>query len=460
LINFLSMPVESVIVTFKNPGAFFLAVLLFFLLPTFSWSQENSPPEKKSIPEIPVIRSLDSILLGGLEEDEDLVEEGMTGTFSLGGAGVALGNPSSMFRRYEGIGNDSGYFHGNADLSYHQGSYFANFLAEDLGLSNRSLSLDIGRYEDYKFTASYSQLPQLLSDNSKTPLNGLGGSSFSLPAGFVTGQSGANVTSTGIKDVDLKIDGRNTTAFGFSKSVEKNTFDLSYQRQTKKGSKSLGAVVGTTGGNARTIILPETIDQASNEMTASFSHVDDNSQFKMEYFLSLFENQIESLTFQGPYSGDIELLPTAVPVVNAPNAGLISRPPDNIHHRFSASGRWNYSETARVSAVMEYGLMLQDEDLFAFALGTSTSLLPRQSAQAKIHSLHFNLNSSSRPSKNLGLNARYRHYQTINDTPSTLFLAVVNDDPAGQVAENSSRALISQPYDTMEDQIKLDDLAQ
>ncbi|MGK0180557.1 MAG: MtrB/PioB family decaheme-associated outer membrane protein, partial [Nitrospinales bacterium] len=428
------------------PTVFFL-----FLLTGISHSQENL---QSIVPKIPVQKGgLESVLLDGLEKDQDWVEEGLTGNYSMGGVGAVLSNQSSRLMKFNGMKNDSGYFHGNADLSYHEGSYFANFLAEDIGFENRNLLLDFGKYDDYKLTASFSQSSQLLTDNSKTPLEGLGGSNFTLPTGFVTGPSGATISVAGVKDSDLKIDGRDTTVFGFLKSVGKNTFGLNYKRETKNGSRSLGAVVGTNGGNARSIVLPETFDQTTNEMTASFLHVDENSQLKVEYFLSLFDNRIESVTFQSPYSGDIDL--SVGGVVTAPGAGLISRAPDNSYHRFSASGRWNLSRTARVSAVMEYGLMSQDDKLFAFALGTSTDLLPRQSAEAKTHSLHFSLNASARPVKNLSVSTHYRHYQTINDTPSTLFLAVVNDTQ-GQVAGNSARALISQPYDTTQDQMKLD----
>ena len=435
--------------SFKFLKSCLKTVLLFFLLTGISYSQENLPV-KDTVPEIPVLKGgLNSVLLGGLEEDEDMVQEGLTGNFSLGAAGAVLSNQSSKFMEYGGKDNSSGYFHGNADLSYHQDSYFANFWAEDLGLDNRNLSLEIGRYENYKFSASFSQIPHLLSDNSKTPLEGLGGSNFTLPTGFVTGANASAITVTGVKDSDLAIDERNTTAFGFSKNVGKNTYSLSYRNQTKDGSKSLGAVVGTNAGNARSIVLPETFDQTSNEISAAFMRVEDNRQFKFEYFLSLFDNKIESVSFESPYSGTIGT------GVTAPSSGLISRAPDNTHHRLSASGRWDISETSRVSVVTEYGLMLQDEDLFAFSVGTSRDLLPRQSAQAKMHTLHFNIDGSFRPSKNLNLKARFRHYQTINDTPSTLFLAVVNDTE-GQVTENNTRALISQPYDIIQDELKFD----
>ena len=438
-----------------NPVRFFILemILLVLLFPALS-SGQGPPDPLMEDTENPVIEDgMDSILLGGMmEEDEDLVKEGISGTFRFGGAGVILDNESANFREYGGIDDDAGYFLGDADLSYHRGSYFLNFLAEDLGLDNRSLLLETGKNENYKFTASFSQLPYQLSSNSKTPFNGVGGTSLTLPASFGKGNRASALTLTGLRDEDLEIDSRDTTAFGFSKLTGKNEFTLNYQRETKDGLKSLGGVVGTNAANARSIVLPEAIRQTSNEMTASFTRRDDDYLLKLEYFLSLFNNENESLTFEGPYAGNIAAFG---PAVTAPNSGLISRAPDNTYHRVSLSGKWDLSRSARVSALAEYGLMAQDEDLFAFAIGSSKSLLPRQTADAKIHTLHFNLNGSANPFPGLGLNARYRHYQTINETPSTLFLAVVNDT-GGQVASNNVRALSTQPYDYTQDRLNLD----
>ena len=390
------------------------------------------------------------------EEDENLVPEGLTGTATIGGAAIGLDKQSFKFREYSNLKDDGGFFQGDADLSYYRDSYFMNFTAKDLGLENRSLFFENGKLGDYRFFVEFDQLPHLLSNTSKSFFNGIGGTSLTLPGGFGTGFNTPALTFTGIKKTDLKLDDRVTTSLGFAKTFgedKNNEFELSYRRATKNGLQSLGAPIGTNPGNVKTVVLPEPVNQTSNEVEARLAHNGEDFQLQLDYFLSLFNNKKEFISFESPFAGSLPFfLGFPGSFGPAPTNGLISRPPDNQSHRVSLSGGLNLPASTRISGVFEYGLMKQDEKLFPFAVGTSTNLLPRQTADTKMENLHFNLNLSSRPLAKLRLTAKYRYHQTINRTPRTLFLTVVNDT-GGQVTDNEERALFNLPFDYRRHQI-------
>ncbi len=391
------------------------------------------------------------------EEEVMLVKEGLDGKVRLGGAAVALSRDTFKFGEYTGIDDDGGFAVADADLRYFRESYYFDFTANNLGLENRNVNFEGGVLDNFSFFADYDQTPHQLFIRNKTPFEGSGSQLLTLPSSFTKQSTFSTSAITGGNDVDLEIDDRETVSVGLSKKFGLNQFDLIYKRINKEGLNSLAGIFGNSGGNPRSIILPAAIDHVSNEITASLAHNSDIFQLQLDYFGSLFNNRQSSLAFDNPYSGVIPFFDGANFGVFGPlpDSGLISRQPDNQYHRFSLNGGWNFSETTRITALAEYGLSKQDEDLLAFGLGSSRDLLPRQTADAQIETYHISVKANAKPLPKLGLTAKYRFYATDNSTPKTLFLPIVNDT-ASQVGTSSGRAEFNLPFQYTQNQFKLD----
>jgi len=422
----------------------FLILICFFAFSDFSKAEEANNDVEDEVFEIVGGSVVES------EEDVMLVKEGLDGKVRLGGAGVALSRDTFKFGEYTGIDDDGGFAVADAELRYLRESYFLDFTANNLGLENRNISLETGILDNFSFFANYDQTPHQLFIRNKTPFEGSGGQLLTLPGSFAKQSTFSTSPLTGGNDVALEVDDRETATVGLSKKFGQNQFDLIYKRINKEGLNSLGAVFGTSGANPRSIILPAAIDNVSNEITASLSHIADTYQLQFDYFGSLFNNRQSSLAFANPYTG---LLPFSADFL--PDGGLISRQPDNQYHRFSFSGGWDFSETTRITALAEYGLSKQDEDLLAFGFGSSRDLLPRQTADAQIETYHISIKANAKPLPKLGLTAKYRFYATDNTTPKTLFLPIINDT-GSQVTTSSSRAESNLPFQYTQNQFKLD----
>ncbi len=418
-----------------------LVIFIFALVefPAFAEEKANDAEEGDDI---------SSVLVGGKsaakEDDERLVKEGLVGDFTLG---AGANTRSFKFDEYNGLtGKNQGFAVGDFDLSYNRDNfYYTDMQAENLGLDDRKIYFEAGKYNDFKFTAGFDQTPQLTSNTSQTIFNGAGTTSLTLPSGFGKAASTALVRIPSVNNIDLS-DTRNATTFGFSKIVGNEEYGVNFKHETRTGLKSLGAIVGSSPGGSA-VILPEFMDQVVNELQASVAHSHDNHQIRFDYFMSMFDNNNKSITWESPYT-------------TTPN-GLISRPPSSQFHRFSLNGGINLPYATRITGTAEYSMALQNEDLFPYAFGTSTALLPRSTADAKIQTAHVSLNGSSRPFlestlfKDLFLTAKYRHHQTINNTPVTTFTPIVNDTGA-QVAATSSDVARNSPFDYSQDQLKLD----
>ena len=349
------------------------------------------------------------------------VEESFTGSVTMGGAGVGVDEENFKFGEYTGIDEkNTGYFVGDADLAYTHGSYFIDFLADDLGLENRTIYFQAGKFGDYKVAAEFDQQPHLLNNTGKSSYQGTGGT-------ILTGGSTAGPFSEFDQETD-----REATRFSLSKTLGKNSFNFSFKRENKDGTQDLGANFSFLAN-----ILPEPVNQTTNEFRASLAHNGDTGQIQLEYFGSFFDNNNESISFNNPF---------------AAGQGLISRDPDNTFQKVSLSGGVYLSKSTRLSGIVEYGVMEQDEDLLAFSVQTPAVALPRTSADAEIETIHVGLNVVGNPLPRLSVGSSYKFYQTINRTPRELFDYVITD---GAAQVGNAAALFTQPYDYLQNKLNV-----
>lgn len=388
-----------------------IVLLLLAILPAITWAQD---------------------------EDAALMPEGLEGEVIMGGAGVAAVNESFKFGEYTGINGDTGYFVGSTDLTYNRSSYFMNLFTEDLGLDNRSIYWETGQTGSYTVYAEYNQIPHLLNDNTLTQFNQPGNTTLTLNAGIAPA---ANTGALNIVNRDFELQNeRDTGLFGMKGVFGKFNYDLSYKRTEKDGTQSIGGSGGNSANPAviRSTLLPDPIDQVAHEVHASLSHSGERGQIQLDFDYSLFNNSFDSLIWQNPFTGATQA-----------TTNLISRDPDNSSWKVGLSGAYNITDTTRISSVFQYGITEQSESLLPFAVGTSTALLPRTQAEAQIQTIHGTINLSSRPLPKLALNLRYRHFQTINDTPIQGFSYIINDNPTfAQVAPVNNL-----PFDMTQNQV-------
>jgi len=376
-------------------------------------------------------------------------DDGTAGSVTFGGAAVGTTDKTYKFGEYSGITSDAYYTVIGADLNFDSGPYYLDLLASRLGLENRRAYVETGRYGRYKLFLEYADTPKLISNNSKTIFDNAGEARLTLPSGFTKGTTTSGFTNLSAYRNDLNLAlKRKSGKVGLSETLGATDVAVSLEREHKGGTKYIGGTLGTSGGNTRAVGLPEPVDYYTDTVRFSAAHTTDAAQVQFDYYLSVFDNNNEALIWDNPFT-----------VTNYPTIARTSLPPDSIHHRVSLSGGVDLPLYSRLSAVFEYGIMEQDEDLLPYSINTSSTItvpVPRQSAEARIDTTHLGLNLSSRPVTGLGLKAGYRFYQTDNKLPRSLFRYVKNDMGQAQEALTSSSALYTLPYAYAQNQFKLD----
>lgn len=368
------------------------------------------------------------------------------GRAEVGVGNVDLNHPNSKYGEYSGIADDETYLIGDVEATVEDGLSYLDLQAVDLGLDSRSLTVAAGKYGIYSLAYSYDAIPHLIASDARTPFDGAGTDRLTLPAGFVQATTTAGMTTLdeSLKTLDLRTD-RTENLFRVTRNFSSGwQANLSLRREDKEGVESLGALTAQNPGQADSTILPRPVDYVTEEFSAALAFNGQDRQVELGYFLSMFHNRDSSITWDVPFltSGALAY----------PTAARIGLPPDNKYQHVNLSGGMTLPRSSRLSAIIELGRMSQDEAFLPFstddiggtaALKEDGSALPRSSADVEVDVMHATLNLASQLLPRLGVNARYRYYETDNKTPYTLFDRVINDT----VPQSTTEDIYSRPYD-------------
>lgn len=370
---------------------------------------------------------------------------GFDGSVTIGAAGTDLDEKSHKYGEYDGVKDDATRFIGDVDLSLENDGDYIDLHANDIGLDDRRLSIELGSYGSYQLHMEYSELTHLLGEGT-TPFTGGGGDVLVLPPGF----SQHTTTDEMILDpawttqsIDLETK-RKKASIAYSRDLASNySFNLGYTREIKEGTQSIGGMLGTSGQFTSSSILPEPVDYRTNDITAGLTYSGDKGMVSIAYLLSTFDNENEALRWENPF-----LSPDPAAADPFSTDAQISLAPDNRYQRLSLTATRDLTSTTRLALTAEYGKMEQDEDLLPYTVNSAIATpraLPRDSAEAEIDVTSVSINLTSRPISALSVNARYRYYNTDNKTDRSLFYRVTND--TGTQSDVAAGAFYSLPFD-------------
>ncbi|MGH8865920.1 MAG: MtrB/PioB family outer membrane beta-barrel protein, partial [Burkholderiales bacterium] len=309
-----------------------------------------------------------------------------------------VSDDSYRFGRYTGLVDQGAYGVLNLDF-LRRGPYdgdsaeYFGFSITDAGLGSREASFEYGHQGDYGIHVDFDQIQIFRSDSAKTIFDGVGTSSLTLPSGWVPGTTTADMTelTANLSSVSLKQD-RQRWEIGYDKQLARHwKFSTTITHEDREGTKSLGGVIGNTGGNPRAVLLPEPIDYQTQTFEAAAQYADSKKQFQFRYYLSVFENDIAALMWQNPYS--------AIPGWDASagyptGSGQISLPPDNRFNQVDASAGFDLSANTRLTADLALGQMTQDDRFLPYTINpvlaaSITQPLPRDSLDGEIDTTVF-----------------------------------------------------------------------
>jgi MtrB/PioB family decaheme-associated outer membrane protein len=359
---------------------------------------------------------------------------------------------SYKFGDFTGLQDKGPYLHGNMDIGQRspydaEVAHYWRLKGTNLGLSSRELRAEYARQGLFAIGLDWRELPKLRLDSGQTFFRGVGDDFLSLPAGWVGEDFSEDMgrLDKKLRDLNVRHD-REKLGVDFSLTPWGSLgLDVRYDHETKKGTKIVAAVMGDSGSSSdgKSILVPEPIDYVTDQLDVSLTFGGDTAQGQIGYYLSAFENKVDSLTFENPYTSS-----RWDAAAEWPNGrGRKGLAPDSVAHQVRASGGVNLPMKTRVTVDAALGWMLQDEDFLPYTVNdlVVSTPLPRDSLEGEIETRYLNARVTSRPIGGLTVKAFYRYDDRDNKTPRDMFI-YIGGDSVDQGDKTGGTARINLPF--------------
>jgi len=374
---------------------------------------------------------------------------------------------SYKFGEFSGLYKEGGFPIGNFNMRKRFGDAgnYVNAFGYNLGQSSRQLGIEGGRQGRYWLSAGFDQLTRYQYDDTQFIHVGLGGSLLTLPAGcggFTQPTTAATQPAINncLRTFEIE-QKREIGKLGGGFYAGNWKFSLDYRQDDQTGTKRIGSVMGSNGGNPRSAILPYELDGKTSQIEARASWTTKVAQADVSFWYSKYDNSANSLTWQNPYNAAGGWTAgTAFPT----GYGRLGAMPDNDFWQLQGTGAWNITPKMRLTGTLAYSVMQQDEAFLPYTINSAviaTQPLPRGSLDGKIKNTMFDLTYTWRALSKLSLKANYHYRKQDNNTAKNFYgypggdvgaapaLPYDDTNPSGNVRKNV-------PIGTTENKFKID----
>jgi len=343
-------------------------------------------------------------------------DEGHRAEYKIGATSVD--EDSAYIGDATGYDEEGVYANVDGDGSYASGSYRLRWNLEDLGLDSRVVEIDGGRPGSFDFNLGYRELPRRQFDTSKSIYELSGGDTLLLPSGWVNAglTSGMTQIAASLAPYDIESD-RSVfdVGAGFT-AAERWRFAADFRRQERDGTR-------ISGGSAfvQAALLPLPFDYVTDEVEFGVRYNTDNGFVGLGWYLSDFESDFDSVTWEQPFSVD--------PVIGNGTYRL-AQPPDSRLQQLSLNAGFSFpGRKTVVSLSAATGEIEQDSALLPYTVTSSisTSPLPRTSLDGDVDTRHLSVSLTSKIIDKARIKISYRYDERDNKTAQDVWSRVIVD---------------------------------
>ena len=222
----------------------------------------------------------------------------------------------------------------------------------------------------------------------------------------------------------LRQTGAFTGAYEFSRNL---TLDGGFASTKREGHQPWGASFAFNVANE----VPLAINSRTNDATAGLEWTRPRGMFRVGWWGSFYDNHINELVWDNAFrSTDTSPFdPNGYSNGNGPARGRMAVPPDNMLNAVNAFGMYKLQPRSVVNGAVTFTRMTSNDPLIpwtinpviqtpaVFAAFPNLVAPPRATAEAKVDGLNAVLNFTARPTRLMGVTARYRYNNHDNKTP-------------------------------------------
>jgi MtrB/PioB family decaheme-associated outer membrane protein len=296
---------------------------------------------------------------------------------------------------------------------------------ENLAADDLYLHAGAGWFGKLRFDASYDKIPHRFADDAQTIYSGIGTNDMILPDALQ-----ANLEGAPFADVANRLNTFfNASAVsgdpGLSRDTGKLSMDLvnydplnfraEFKREYRDGVLPSAGSFGLANNEGMSELL-QPLDYETTDISLIGEYAKKSYLLNATYNFSMFESGYDTLSWDNPLRLN--------DIVGGPSHGLMDIAPSNKYHNLSLTGSLlQLPFKTRISAVAAWGLMSQDDALAPFTVNTAIAqpALPVSNVDVEVNTSLYNVTLTSRPSKLVNINGKFRMFEYDNTTEQILF---------------------------------------
>ena len=331
--------------------------------------------------------------------------------------------------------------------------------ADGLGLPSRSVRLAIGEHQRFRlaFTGDRIAGPQ---ESVATPMRMAPDGRFVVATPWTASPTTAGMARLlpNLGEARLGTT-RRRSALAVSLGLP-DDWDLAIDAREDRisGARAFGAMIGSTGGNSRAVLLPSPVDETVRRVDAALVRSGDQHQFRAGWHLSWFDNAIGAIRWQnpfGPVSG------WAAAAAYPGGEGQASTAPDSSFHRLDLAWSGQFGPHLRGNASLAHGRATQDQTFLPYTVNpalaaTIVEPLPRDSLEGRIDSTQASFRLVSRPADGWRWGLAWRFDERNDRTPRAVWNTIGGDSQVQATDPASNRRRINLPLDYRSNRIEVD----
>jgi MtrB/PioB family decaheme-associated outer membrane protein len=310
---------------------------------------------------------------------------------------------------------------------------------KNIGWDDQAFGLGLAKPGTYYLDFSWDETPHVYAKNAGTTFGPIGGNVLSTPTypGFGAGlTTTALPTSTEVTNNQAFVNAhtalfdlgyRRDTASAKARWTPDDSWDITadYSHMHRDGTQPLNAATFTTpvtgnGPSRAPMELPKPVDDTTQNGNLKAEYAGSSPWGKpfnvaLGYGVSLYNNDIDSLTFQNPWATGNG--------VSFPLWNRYSLSPDNQAQSFSASTGVGLPWNSRYMGTIQYSIMTQDQSFLPSTINPAITpaVLPSSNLDGDARTLLSNNVLNTKITSDLSSTLRYRYYDYhSNQGPMTI----------------------------------------
>jgi MtrB/PioB family decaheme-associated outer membrane protein len=348
------------------------------------------------------------------------------GTVDFGGRLTHVDGDEARYQRYRDL--RSGLYGTNFIYGQRRENWNVEGQAWNIGYRDQKYQVDLTRVGRLSATFLWDQIPLFISRDTRTLYVDTAPGIFRLEDPMQQEIQAANRTLHDYEDQAARFDLRTMRQIGQADIAFRATpqTDLIFQ---VRGTNRNGAIpFGGTFGFSNAVELPAPIDTRTTDVRTALEWGDGKSMLRVGWDGSAFSDQLELAVWDNPlrYGPDIS---------GTPSQGRMSLWPSNTLNYLHGTGATSFPLHGRVTGYVAFGQGRSNEPLLPYTINTAVPFMPlaRETAEGEQHTTVAQFTASMRPTRIIGLNAKYRYADV--DVRTSVF-----ERPNGNVPYDSKQS--------------------